>query len=128
MDLDTRLRESDFASVHCPLTKDSRKIMNARAFSLMCPEAYFITTARGFNLDEVAPAEALTRQEIAGPGLDVWAEEPPPSTHPLMKFDNVLVSPHTAGATLESRENRPACGPRRADHSMLLYRTGCKRN
>jgi D-3-phosphoglycerate dehydrogenase len=105
VDLDTLLRESDFVSVHCPLTKDSRKMMNARAFGLMKPEAYFVTTARGFIHDEDALTEALTNKKIAGAGLDVWEEEPPPSTHPLMKFDNVLVSPHTAGATVESREN-----------------------
>ena len=80
-------------------------MMNARAFGLMKPEAYFITTARGFIHDEDALAEALRQKRIAGAGLDVWEEEPPPSSHPLMKFDNVLVSPHTAGATIESREN-----------------------
>ena len=105
VDLDTLLRESDYVSVHCPLTKDSRKMMGAREFALMKPEAYFVTTARGFIHDEVALGEALTAKKIAGAGLDVWEDEPPPSTHPLMKFDNVLVSPHTAGGTIEAREN-----------------------
>ena len=105
VDLDTLLRESDFVSVHCPLTRDSRKMMDARAFGLMKPDAYFVTTARGFIHDEAALANALTNKQIAGAGLDVWEDEPPPSSHPLMKFDNVLVSPHTAGATVESREN-----------------------
>ena len=68
-------------------------------------DAYFITTARGFIHDENALAEALAAKQIAGAGLDVWEEEPPPHDHKLMAFDNVLISPHTAGATVESREN-----------------------
>jgi len=71
----------------------------------MRPDAYFVTTARGFIHDENALAEALAGKQIAGAGLDVWEEEPPPHDHRLMAFDNVLVSPHTAGATVESREN-----------------------
>jgi len=105
VELDELLAQSDFVSVHCPLTRQSRKMMGAVQFARMRPEAYFITTARGFIHDETALAEALARKQIAGAGLDVWEEEPPPHDHPLMKFDNVLVSPHTAGATEESREN-----------------------
>ena len=71
----------------------------------MKPEAYFVTTARGFIHDETALAEALAAKRIAGAGLDVWEDEPPPHDHPLLGFDNVLVSPHIAGATEESREN-----------------------
>ena len=71
----------------------------------MRPDAWFITTARGFIHDEHALADALAGKKIAGAGLDVWEDEPPPHDHPLLKFDNVLVSPHTAGATEESREN-----------------------
>ena len=103
--LDALLREADFVSVNCPLTKESRYMVNARAFGLMKPEAYFVTTARGFIHDEAALAEALAKKQIAGAGLDVWEEEPPPHDHKLMAFDNVLISPHTAGATVESREN-----------------------
>jgi D-3-phosphoglycerate dehydrogenase len=80
-------------------------MMDARAFGLMRPDAYFITTARGFIHDETALADALASKRIAGAGLDVWEDEPPPHDHPLLQFDNVLVSPHTAGATEESREN-----------------------
>ena len=105
VELDDLLRQADFVSVNCPLTKDSRYMLNARAFGLMQPEAYFITTARGFIHDENALAEALAKKQIAGAGLDVWEEEPPPHDHRLMAFDNVLISPHTAGATVESREN-----------------------
>ena len=105
VELDELLAQADFVSVHCPLTKASRKMMGAAQFARMRPEAYFVTTARGFIHDEAALAEALEKKQIAGAGLDVWEDEPPPSQHPLMRFDNVLVSPHTAGGTVEAREN-----------------------
>jgi D-3-phosphoglycerate dehydrogenase len=105
VELDALLAQADFVSVHCPLTRESRRLMGAAQFAKMRPEAYFITTARGFIHDEQALEEALATNRIAGAGLDVWEEEPPPHDHPLMRFDNVLVSPHNAGATLESREN-----------------------
>ena len=103
--LDDLLRQADFVSINCPLTPETHRMIGAREFGLMQPTAYFITTARGFIHDEAALAEALANKRIAGAGLDVWEEEPPPHDHPLMQFDNVLVSPHTAGATVESREN-----------------------
>jgi D-3-phosphoglycerate dehydrogenase / 2-oxoglutarate reductase len=105
VELDELLRTADFVSVHCPLTRDSRGMMGAAQFALMRPDAWFVTTARGFIHDEHALAAALAEGKIAGAGLDVWEDEPPPHDHPLLKFDNVLVSPHTAGATEESREN-----------------------
>ncbi len=89
----------------CPLTKESRGMIGAREFALMQPHAYFITTARGFIHDEAALVEALRNKSIAGAGLDVWSKEPPPPEHPLLQFDNVLASPHTAGVTREARKN-----------------------
>jgi D-3-phosphoglycerate dehydrogenase / 2-oxoglutarate reductase len=77
----------------------------AREYALMKPTAYFITTARGFIHDEVALEQALREKKIAGAGLDVWAKEPPPASHPLLQFDNVIVSAHTAGVTREARAN-----------------------
>jgi D-3-phosphoglycerate dehydrogenase len=71
----------------------------------MQKHAYFVTTARGGIHDEDALGAALAAKQIAGAGLDVWNDEPPPHDHKLMAFDNVLVSPHTAGATHESRDN-----------------------
>src|SRR6201995_16431 len=103
--LDDLLRRSDFVSISCPLTKDNRGMIGARQFALMQPHAYFITTARGFIHDEAALAEAVRNKQIAGAGLDVWAKEPPPPDHPLLQFDNVIASPHTAGVTREAREN-----------------------
>src|ERR1700680_3058223 len=103
--LDELLRRSDYVSISCPLTKESRGMIGAREFAAMQPHAYFITTARGFIHDEAALLEALRNKQIAGAGLDVWAKEPPPPEHPLLQFDNVLASPHTAGVTREAREN-----------------------
>ena len=105
--LDEMLRQADYVSINCPHTKETRGMMGASSFAMMQPHAYYITTARGGIHDESALAEALSRKQIAGAGLDVWEDEPPPTTtdHPLLKFDNVLVSPHTAGITRQSRHN-----------------------
>ena len=105
VELDDLLRRSDYVSISCPLSKDNRGMIGAREFALMQPHAYFITTARGFIHDETALADALRNKKIAGAGLDVWAKEPPPADHPLLQFDNVLASPHTAGVTKEARIN-----------------------
>jgi D-3-phosphoglycerate dehydrogenase len=105
VELDDLLRRSDYVSISCPLTKDNRGMIGARQFALMQRHAFFITTARGFIHDETALTQALRDKRIAGAGLDVWDKEPPPSDHPLLKFDNVLASPHTAGVTVEARTN-----------------------
>ena len=105
VELNDLLRRSDYVSINCPLTKESRGMIGAREFATMPPHAYFITTARGFIHDEDALLAALREKRIAGAGLDVWSKEPPPPEHPLLAFDNVLASPHTAGVTREAREN-----------------------
>jgi D-3-phosphoglycerate dehydrogenase len=105
VELDVLLSRSDYVSISCPLTRNNRNMIGAREFALMQPHAYFITTARGFIHDEAALADALRDKRIAGAGLDVWAKEPPPPDHPLLQFDNVVASPHTAGVTREAREN-----------------------
>ncbi len=105
VELDDLLRRSDYVSISCPLTRDNRGMISAKEFALMQPHAYFITTARGFIHDEDALFNALRNKAIAGAGLDVWAKEPPPPDHPLLQFDNVLASPHTAGVTKEARAN-----------------------
>src|SRR5947209_8039823 len=105
VELDDLLRRSDFVSINCPLTKDNRGMIGAREFALLQPHAYFITTARGFIHDEAALFDALRDKKIADTGLDVWAKEPPSPDHPLLQFDNVLASPHTAGVTREARAN-----------------------
>ena len=80
-------------------------MIGAKQFALMQKHAYFITTARGFIHDERALADALRSKAIAGAGLDVFDKEPPPADHPLLQFDNVMVSPHMAGVTREARAN-----------------------
>jgi D-3-phosphoglycerate dehydrogenase len=105
VELDELLRRSDFVSVNCPLTDETRKMISTREYALMQPHAYFITTARGFIHDEEALEQALRDKKIAGAGLDVWSKEPPPADHPLMKYENVVVTAHTAGVTREARAN-----------------------
>jgi len=103
--LDELLKRSDFVSINCPLDDTSRNMISTREFGLMQKHAYFITTARGFIHDEKALEEALRGKQIAGAGLDVWSKEPPQADHPLLQFDNVIASPHTAGVTREARAN-----------------------
>jgi D-3-phosphoglycerate dehydrogenase len=103
--LEDLLRAADYVSINCPHTAETRGMMGAAQFATMQSHAYFITTARGGIHDETALAEALAAKQLAGAGLDVWEDEPPPSDHPLLHFDNVVVSPHTAGITRQSRHN-----------------------
>jgi D-3-phosphoglycerate dehydrogenase / 2-oxoglutarate reductase len=103
--LEELLRRADFVSINCPLDETTRGMIGAKEFALMQPHAYFITTARGFIHNERALAEALRSKQIAGAGLDVWDKEPPPADHPLLQFDNVIATPHTAGMTHEARAN-----------------------
>ena len=105
VELPDLLRRADVVSVNCPLSDETRGLIGAREYALMQPHAYFISTARGFIHDEAALAAALKARKIAGAGLDVWSKEPPPPDHPLLAFDNVVVSPHTAGVTVETRSN-----------------------
>jgi D-3-phosphoglycerate dehydrogenase len=105
VELDELLRRADFVSINCPLDDTTRGMIGAREFGLMQPHAYFITAARGHIHDETALEQALREKRIAGAGLDVWAKEPPPKDHPLLQFDNVIASPHTAGVTHEARAN-----------------------
>ena len=113
--LDDMLRQADYVSVNARYTKETQDLMGAREFALMQPHAYFVTTARGGIHDEDALADALEAKQIAGAGLDVWEDEPPPHDHRLMAFDNVLVSPHTAGATVEVARQHGAVRGRAAD-------------
>jgi D-3-phosphoglycerate dehydrogenase len=105
VELPDLLRRADVVSVHCPLSDETRGMIGAPQYALMQPHAYFITAARGFIHDEMALADAIRSKKIAGAGLDVWSKEPPPPDHPLLQFDNVIVSPHTAGVTVETRSN-----------------------
>ena len=105
VDLATLLAESRFVSIHCPYDDETRGMIGARELNAMQAGSYVITTARGGIVDENALAAALKAGHIAGAGVDVWIDEPPPLTHPLLAFDNVIATYHTAGITHDSRNN-----------------------
>jgi D-3-phosphoglycerate dehydrogenase len=98
-DLETVLRESDFVSLHCPLTEGTRHMINAEALSKMKPSAFLINVARGSVVDTAALVEALSSEQIAGAALDVFEEEPLPAAHALRKLENVILTPHSASAS-----------------------------
>jgi len=100
--LDELLEQSDFVLVACGLNDETRGMFGAEAFKKMKQSAYFLTIGRGGIHEEEALAHALETDQVAGAGLDVWMQEPPPIDHPLLKFDNVLASPHIAANTVES--------------------------
>ncbi len=90
------LKESDFVSIHTPLNKETWHLIGEKAFKQMKPTAYFINTARGPIVDEMALIKALQEKWIAGAGLDVFEKEPVAPDNPLFKMDNVVVTPHSA--------------------------------
>jgi len=96
------LRESDYVSVHVPLLPSTKHLINAQSLRLMKKTAYLINTSRGPVVDEAALAEALKNGVVAGAALDVFENEP--LVHPeLLKLDNIVLTPHTASATIETR-------------------------
>jgi glycerate dehydrogenase len=97
------LRRADVVSLHCPLTPDTRGLMNAERLALMKPSAFLVNTSRGPLVDERALADALHAGRIAGAALDVIPVEPPAEMSPLMTAPNCLVTPHIAWATKEAR-------------------------
>jgi len=105
VDLATLLAESRFLSIHCPYDDTTRGMIGSRELNAMQPGSYVITTARGGIVDEGALAAALKAGHIAGAGVDVWIDEPPPLTHPLLAFENLIATYHTAGVTEDSRHN-----------------------
>jgi phosphoglycerate dehydrogenase-like enzyme len=102
---DDLLRQADVVTFHMPMLPDSKQCFNARAIGLMKPTAYFVNTARGGCVDEAALAEALKAKRIAGAGLDVFDEEPPAADNPLLHLDNVILTAHTAGVDMQSRDD-----------------------
>ncbi|HEX3399624.1 MAG TPA: hydroxyacid dehydrogenase [Acetobacteraceae bacterium] len=102
VELDELLRRADYVTVHCPRSSETFGMFGAAQFAAMKPGVYFINTARGGIHDEPSLAAALTDGRIAGAGLDVFLQEPPPLDHPLLALDNVIASPHIAGMTVET--------------------------
>ena len=102
VDLDELLRMSDYVSVHCPLTPETRHILNADAFAKMKTGVYIVNTARGETVDETALAAALDSGKVSGAALDVMENEPPLAKSPLLGRDNVVIQPHTGFYSVES--------------------------
>lgn len=96
--------ESDFVSLHCPLTEDNRHMVNAEFLSAMKPGSILINTARGALVDEAALAASLKSGHLAGAGLDVLENEPPHHDCPLIGLENCIITPHNAWAPKEMRE------------------------
>ena len=103
--LDDVYSRADFLTVHTPLTPETRGLIDAQVFAKMKKGARVINCARGGLIDEQALGDAIANGTIAGAALDVFSQEPPPPDHPLLQFDNVVASPHTAGVTKEARAN-----------------------
>ena len=99
--LDELLERSDVLSLHVPLTRVTRGIINAEAIARMKTGAILINAARGEVLDEPALYDALVSGKLHGAGLDVFAKEPADPTNPLLKLDQVVVTPHTAGSAID---------------------------
>ncbi|ORC38426.1 phosphoglycerate dehydrogenase [Marispirochaeta aestuarii] len=100
-DWDEIFRSSDYLTIHIPATPKTKNSIGAKEFGLMKKSACIINAARGEVVDEPALVEALKKGEIAGAGLDVFAEEPPVKDHPFFSMDNVVVTPHNAALTTE---------------------------
>ena len=96
VDLPLLLADSDFVSLHTPLTDATRDLIGREELAMMKPEAFLINAARGPLVDEVALYEALTGNIIAGAGLDVMVDNTPPQDHPLLSLDNIIITPHVA--------------------------------
>ena len=106
--LDQLFRDADIISLHCPLTPETRNLINEQTLSLMKPTAFLVNTARGALIDEAALIDALRKERIAAAALDVITKEPPLADHPIIRatqqLDNLMVTPHTAWSARETRE------------------------
>jgi len=106
--MDTLLETSDIVSTHVPLTRETYGMIGKRELELMKPTGVVINTSRGGVIDETALAEALISGTISAAGLDVMEHEPPDPNDPLLQIENLIITPHTAGPTLESIPKRAA--------------------
>jgi glycerate dehydrogenase len=97
-------RESDFVSLHCPLTDTNREFVNRNLLQTMKLGAYLINTSRGQLINEPDLADALNNNVIAGAALDVLSKEPPDGSNPLLKAKNCIITPHNAWSTKEARQ------------------------
>lgn len=102
VELDDLLRRSDYVTIHCPLTEETRHLISTPQFKLMKPTAYLINMARGPVVDQPALVQALVDKFIAGAALDVFETEPIPADDPILKLDNVIFTPHLSSWSAES--------------------------
>jgi phosphoglycerate dehydrogenase-like enzyme len=106
VEMDELFRTSDIVSLHVPLTSETRHLVDADVLALMKPSAILINTSRGEVVDERALVTALTEGKVAGAGLDVFEKEPVDPANPLLKLENVVVHPHSAGTTVDTWQRR----------------------
>jgi phosphoglycerate dehydrogenase-like enzyme len=106
--LDELLSRADIVSIHLPLTPGTHHMLGPAEFGKMKPSAILINVARGQVVDQAALVDALRSHQIADAGLDVFAVEPLPLSAPLLSLDNVVLTPHVAGATYETSRRRAA--------------------
>jgi phosphoglycerate dehydrogenase-like enzyme len=105
MDLDTLLGRADYVTLHCPLSEETRGLINRQRLAIMKPDGVLINTARGGLVVEEHLVEALTAGKLGAAGIDVFEREPTNADNPLFRLDNVVVSSHTAGNDTLSMQN-----------------------
>jgi D-3-phosphoglycerate dehydrogenase len=123
--LEELLENSDFVSLHAPLTPDTEKMIGPKQFDLMKGDAFLINAARGPLIDEAALYEALSEGKIGGAGLDVMVDNEPSKDHPLMQLENILITPHTA---FFSQESTLELEERAASEVVRVYRNSMPEN
>ncbi len=122
--LDTLFAQSDAVTLHCPLTPDTRHLINAERLALMKPTAFLVNTSRGPVVDEAALADALNSAQIAGAGVDVLTCEPPSAESPLLSAKNCNITPHIAWASKASRQRLMAA----AVENVKAFQQGSPQN
>jgi len=119
VDLETLMRESDVVSIHARLTGETHHLIGRRELAWMKPGAILVNTARSGLVDEEALVQTLSERRIMGAALDVFDTEPLPPDHPLVRLDNVTITPHLAGSTIDAFRNSPKL---MAQHLRRMFR------
>jgi phosphoglycerate dehydrogenase-like enzyme len=104
--LETLLQQADIVTLHVPLLESTQNLIGVKELALMKPTALLVNTCRGPVIDEAALIETLRERRIGGAALDVLAQEPPDPNNPILRLDNVLLTPHTAGVTYDTWPRR----------------------